>query len=867
MATASAATDDLLVEIQGIEELNDFRDRFEKMRLFGRQALKQYVACFVDPKCEEAKRWQISSALRHHAQVVKALSRTRDEADAVKPLLEKIRANKIEEILGDPSDSPLFKDRNPDGSRLLYLDAAYALDALASAPEAVLAPVTMFFYYAVIRELYYPTPPLWIVGGARAGEGGRPTAFVTSQFVRAILSFARMLERSSVYFSALGDLQIPKTGHADWDRQEAKRRALSLYTSLARHSSNLAVNIGRPAPATLEAADIVAFEAAVRHDLIKALSQSVDDFKAARDAVQSYRTMEKATAAKAKKNHLIDRSEGAHAVAFRALSNAVDRAEAAVKVFVGEKADGTTPLSEDERQRFAKQLGEMKQQFHDTAVSVRKLIRPALDYLSNVLDTQLALASEDSSAGGFEPIEMASAAATLGAAGDEWADERLLRAAHFLGNTMGRDGFPIGQPFHTAGGSSYYQASQQNIIAAYAQILEHVRTDLSPAVLLRIARYFDKTSQYIDKERRAWRWAYADPSLTFSPYQTAIGTIALDRLCRMLDRRINKLVLRHFPEKKLSLELDQLFYPDYGLATLLEQKKKERMPIAVALERMRAHIAGVSLAPPYTKRFYSAIFHGPPGTGKTTLMEALALSAGVPLIEVTPSDIVVRGTDQIEARASAVLRALSFVTEAVVIFDEFDPVLKTREKNQGPQSIFNFLTASMLPKLKKLYESAKERRMAFALATNDLKNLDPAAIRGGRFDAQIGVYPPDALSRFGRLLNEIRLHVKDGKGVKPTPAEFERMIRQTAGTSMQDVGKPGWFTRPTHGKVQPDTLFGCLYSGTALPDLPKFKMRARQGSWLPAERDQWAMIESLEEEKTALGKSIWKSVRLCFDGP
>lgn len=549
MATASAATDDLLVEIHGIEDLNNFRDRFEKMRLFGRQALKQYVACFVDPNCKEAKRWQISSALRHHAQVVKAFSRTRDGADAVKPLLEKIRATKIEDVLGNPSDSPLFRDRNPDGSRLLYLDAAYALDALASAPDAVLTPVTMFFYYAVIRELYYPTPPLWIVGGARAGEGGRPTAFVTSQFVRAILSFARMLERSSAYFSALGDLQMPKTGHADWDRQEAKRRALSLYTSLARHSSNLAVTIGSPAPATLETTAIADFEAAVRHDLIKALSQSLADFKTAREAVEHYRTVEKAAAAGAKRSHLIDRSEGAHAVAFRALSNAADRAEAAVKVFAGEKADGTTPLTEDERQHFAKQLGQMEQQFHDTAVSVRKLIRPALDYLSNVLDTQLALASEDSSAGGFEPIEMASAAATLGAAGDEWADERLLRAARFLGSAMGRDGFPIGQPFHTAGGMSYFQASQQHIIAAYAQILEHVHTELSPAVLLRIARYFDKTSQPIDAECRAWRWVHADPSLSFSPYQTAIATIALDRLCRMLDRRINKLVLRHFPRR------------------------------------------------------------------------------------------------------------------------------------------------------------------------------------------------------------------------------------------------------------------------------------------------------------------------------
>jgi hypothetical protein len=215
-------------------------------------------------------------------------------------------------------------------------------------------------------------------------------------------------------------------------------------------------------------------------------------------------------------------------------------------------------------------------------------------------------------------MEMAAAAATLGAAGKEWDDERLIRAAKFLTGAMGRDGFPISMPFHTAGGVSYFQPSQQHIIAAYAQILEHVDTVLSPVVLKRIARFLANTRNDIGKDSTAWRWAHADPRpQRHSEAQTAISTIALDRLCRMLDRRINDIVLRHFNRRTPTLRLQELFYPDYGLAMSLGQDTR-RVPISIALERMRAHIGSVSLDEPYSERLYSVVFHGPPGTGKTT---------------------------------------------------------------------------------------------------------------------------------------------------------------------------------------------------------------------------------------------------------
>jgi hypothetical protein len=133
----------------------------------------------------------------------------------------------------------------------------------------------------------------------------------------------------------------------------------------------------------------------------------------------------------------------------------------------------------------------------------------------------------------------------------------------------------------------------------------------------------------------------------------------------------------------------------------------------------------------------------------------------------------------------------------------------------------------MLPKLKKLYEAAKKRRIAYALLTNVIGALDAAAIRAGRFDANIGVYPPDLVSRFGRLWNEASVYrsetrsaVKDGV----LSQRFEHVITQSAGASMQHVGKPGWFTKP--GAKEPlkrGSIFAYLFSEDDKAEFPSFR--------------------------------------------
>ena len=874
MPQASATTEELLDDIRQLEQLDQCRNEFVGWRKLAQAALKQFAECIDDPKCDAAAKWKLKTDLEEKALVAKALCRPGGDPELVKPLLARIRRQSIEDILGPPAESPLFCEQSDQPT---FLTAAYALDALATAPNAVFSAATVLYYYVVVRELYYPSAPAWMIGGARAGAGGHPTAFVTSQFVRAISSVARMLDRTGEYISALAVMhQTAATKAEEWNRFDAQRRALSLHTTLARRAWNLAFLIKNPVPPISAGADLRRFEAAVRSDLIQALKAAVRTFREAHAAVEKYRDREKAAAAgNPERLRLIELSEGAHGIAARALKYAADRAVQASEKFPRRVPKRDAVLSSTQRTTFARQLGELAKEFKETANGIRKLVDPAMDYLSNILDNQLSRATGEAGGLAFEPFEMASAAATLGSVGNRWDDERLRRAAQFLGEAVTPEGFAIARPYHTGEGS-YFQPSQPQILGAYAQIIEHVPAELSPGILHRLGRYFDKNRREIDDSRSSWKWDYAGPNWKHSPYHTAICAIALDRICRMLDRRINDRVLTHFTKTQPTEPLLQdLFYPDYGLVTLLESdEESKRMPIAVALERMRAHVAGVELAAPYKDRLYSAVLHGPPGTGKTTLMLALAASAGVRLVEVTPSDIVFGGAEAVERRADAVLRALSFLTDTVVLFDEFDPVLQTREGQQGPQSIFTFLTTSMLPKLKRLYDAAKRRRVAFALATNVIRKLDPAAIRGGRFDATIGVYPPDLLARYGRLYTEVRRYIDEGKAPAPDfiDARFEETVLKSYGTSMPQVGKPGWFTRPG-GEPEADTIFGYLFLSDA--KLPKFirpeedvqgddrgqNTNGKEDPWSPAEKRERILIQKLEEAQTELGITIRKHIK------
>jgi hypothetical protein len=168
---------------------------------------------------EIQKGWEEPGDLLEDALLIKALC-YRGAEPLSENLIGPLEATTLEKALGlEPDQVPVLR-------------AARALQALVSAPDSAFSAATLFFYYRIIREIYSADSPDWSTGGARAGEGGVATAFVTGECVRAILGFARTLEQTGNFVMEIYRIKQQKgwaEGNGimpdDWCRAESERRA------------------------------------------------------------------------------------------------------------------------------------------------------------------------------------------------------------------------------------------------------------------------------------------------------------------------------------------------------------------------------------------------------------------------------------------------------------------------------------------------------------------------------------------------------------------------------------------------------------------------------------------------------------------
>ncbi|MGC2285248.1 MAG: ATP-binding protein [Candidatus Acidiferrum sp.] len=134
----------------------------------------------------------------------------------------------------------------------------------------------------------------------------------------------------------------------------------------------------------------------------------------------------------------------------------------------------------------------------------------------------------------------------------------------------------------------------------------------------------------------------------------------------------------------------------------------------------------------------AAIFFGPPGTSKTDLSKKVADFLGWPYLSIDPSRLLRTGLDGIQAEANAIFRMLEWTERVVVLFDEFDELVRERDSSHA-EALSRFLTTAMLPKLASIH---RRGTLVFILATNNIGEFDLAIRRQGRFDHVIQVMPP-----------------------------------------------------------------------------------------------------------------------------
>lgn len=168
-------------------------------------------------------------------------------------------------------------------------------------------------------------------------------------------------------------------------------------------------------------------------------------------------------------------------------------------------------------------------------------------------------------------------------------------------------------------------------------------------------------------------------------------------------------------------------------------------------------------------------FHGPPGTGKTSLVKALASHFGL--------DIYVLG---LNSQSDGSIRPLfaSLPDKCLILIEDIDTIhsTNTRIKNNHEKTTNGLTLGGLLNAIDGIVES---NGRVLIMTTNHIENLDPALIRPGRCDKTIELsYLNDetfrlAFKRFYPLF-QIPDHIKWPPTV--TPAVLQTYVLQNKNT-------------------------------------------------------------------------------------
>lgn len=139
------------------------------------------------------------------------------------------------------------------------------------------------------------------------------------------------------------------------------------------------------------------------------------------------------------------------------------------------------------------------------------------------------------------------------------------------------------------------------------------------------------------------------------------------------------------------------------------------------------------------------MLYGPPGTGKTLLARAVAGEAGVPFYSISGSDFVEMFVGVGASRVRDLFNQAKENAPAIIFIDEIDAVGRQRGAGMGGGHDEREQTLNQM--LVEMDGFDPKANVIVIAATNRPDILDPALLRPGRFDRQIGVDAPDLAGR------------------------------------------------------------------------------------------------------------------------
>lgn len=143
------------------------------------------------------------------------------------------------------------------------------------------------------------------------------------------------------------------------------------------------------------------------------------------------------------------------------------------------------------------------------------------------------------------------------------------------------------------------------------------------------------------------------------------------------------------------------------------------------------------------------LLHGPPGTGKSMLLRAIAAEMDAHVLTISGPSIVSKYLGETEQALRNVFAEARKYQPGIIIIDELDALVPKRGSDDAGEAESR-VVSTLLTLMDGLHEQRGDRVVVVG-ATNRPGNIDPALRRAGRFGQEIEIGIPDAGERLSIL--------------------------------------------------------------------------------------------------------------------